>query len=170
MSRGIAGQIHLVGGVGIVDVWFSQGAKCYSADFLAYDIACDKWYSLEGTVPRCEEYIGSPVFFELIELAREFLTERNVPVCQCIICLNNIQEEDHFLKTECLHFFHKHCLGRYITSSQRGFEDENRAGLFLPVRTIILVTINITDRKEVMVGRWEVMVDSMTWKNMDPGS
>ncbi|XP_023348078.1 E3 ubiquitin-protein ligase RNF25 isoform X2 [Eurytemora carolleeae] len=75
---------------------------------------------------RCEEYIGSPVFFELIELGREFLSERNVPVCQCIICLNNIQEDDQFLKTECLHFFHKHCLGRYITSSQRGYEEDRR--------------------------------------------
>jgi hypothetical protein len=28
------------------DTQFSQGAKCYSADFIAYDIACDRWYSL----------------------------------------------------------------------------------------------------------------------------
>ena len=67
---------------------------------------------------RCEEYTGCPVMFELIEMAREFLTARNVPVVRCIICLNNIQEEDVFMKTECLHFFHKHCLGRYITSMQ----------------------------------------------------
>ena len=67
---------------------------------------------------RCEEYTGCPVMFELIEMAREFLTARNVPVVRCIICLNNIQEEDVFMKTECLHFFHKHCLGRYITTMQ----------------------------------------------------
>ena len=29
---------------------------------------------------RCEEYCGCPVLFELIEMAREFLTKRNVPV------------------------------------------------------------------------------------------
>ena len=29
-----------------------QGAKCYSREFLAYDIACDSWVSLEGSVPR----------------------------------------------------------------------------------------------------------------------
>ena len=42
---------------------------------------------------RCEEYSGCPVMFELIEMAREFLTARNVPVVRCIICLNNIQEK-----------------------------------------------------------------------------
>ena len=75
---------------------------------------------VEDMKARCEEYIGCPVMFELIEMAREFLTARNVPVVRCIICLNNIQEEDVFMKTECLHFFHKHCLGRYITTMQVG--------------------------------------------------
>ena len=73
---------------------------------------------LEDFKARCEEYIGCPVMFELIEIAREFLTSRNVPVVRCPICLNNIQEEDVFMKTECLHFFHKSCLGRYITTMQ----------------------------------------------------
>jgi len=67
---------------------------------------------------RCDEYVGCPVLFELIEMSREFLTSRNVPVVRCIICLSNIKEEDQFMKTECLHFFHKHCLGRYITNMQ----------------------------------------------------
>lgn len=73
---------------------------------------------------RCDEYQGCPVLFELIELAREFLTTRNVPVCKCIICLNNIEENDEFTKTECLHFFHKRCLGRYITNMQESYEAE----------------------------------------------
>ena len=73
---------------------------------------------LSEMAERCEDYIGCPVMFELIEMGREFLTARNVPVVRCIICLNNIQEEDQFMKTECLHFFHKHCLGRYITNAQ----------------------------------------------------
>ena len=73
---------------------------------------------LEDFKARCEEYIGCPVMFELIEIAREFLTSRNVPVVRCPICLNNIKEEDVFMKTECLHFFHKSCLGRYITTMQ----------------------------------------------------
>jgi len=73
---------------------------------------------------RCEEYSGCPVMFELIEMGREFLTERNVPVVRCIICLNNIQEQDQFMKTECLHFFHKHCLGRYITNMQQNYDEQ----------------------------------------------
>jgi len=72
---------------------------------------------------RCEEYVDCPVLFELIEMSREFLTTRNVPVVRCIICLSNIKEEDEFMKTECLHFFHKHCLGRYITNMQTTFSE-----------------------------------------------
>jgi len=78
---------------------------------------------------RCEEYVGCPVLFELIEMAREFLTVRNVPVVRCIICLNNIQEDDAFMKTECLHFFHKHCLGRYITNMQETYEEQKAEAL-----------------------------------------
>ena len=37
---------------------------------------------------------------------------------RCIICLFSLQELDEITKTECLHFFHKHCLGRYITNMQ----------------------------------------------------
>jgi len=73
---------------------------------------------------RCEEYVGCPVLFELIEMSREFLTTRNVPVVRCIICLSNIKEEDDFMKTECLHFFHKHCLGRYITNMQETYSEQ----------------------------------------------
>merc|ERR1719228_107699 len=79
---------------------------------------------LEDMKARCEEYSGCPVMFELIEMAREFLTARNVPVVRCIICLNNIQEEDVFMKTECLHFFHKECLGRYITTMQEVYREK----------------------------------------------
>ena len=28
-----------------------QGAKCYSREFLAYDIICDTWSSLDHTIP-----------------------------------------------------------------------------------------------------------------------
>ena len=37
---------------------------------------------------------------------------------RCIICLFSLREEDEIIKTECLHFFHKQCLGRYITNMQ----------------------------------------------------
>ena len=28
------------------------------------------------------------------------------------------------MKTECLHFFHKHCLGRYITNMQQTYDEQ----------------------------------------------
>ena len=48
---------------------------------------------------RCEEYCGCPVLFELIEMAREFLTKRNVPVVRweqlIVSCLGRILYEWH---------------------------------------------------------------------------
>ncbi len=35
------------------DTAFSEGAKCYSADFIAYDIRCDRWLEFgESGVPK----------------------------------------------------------------------------------------------------------------------
>ena len=36
------------------DTQYSQGAKCYSRDFLAYDIQCDQWVSLQNTIPTSD--------------------------------------------------------------------------------------------------------------------
>ncbi len=71
---------------------------------------------------------GTPVIFELVEQAREFLTESNVPACNCAICLNDIVDGDHFRKTPCEHYFHTNCLGRYAESAVRAhreFLEEN---------------------------------------------
>ena len=46
MSHCVACVCAVFGGNTHNDTQFSQGAKCYSADFIAYDIACDRWYSL----------------------------------------------------------------------------------------------------------------------------
>ena len=48
----MGGLMLVFGGNTHNDTQHSQGAKCYSADFHAYDIACDRWYSLENTIPR----------------------------------------------------------------------------------------------------------------------
>ena len=48
----MGGLMLVFGGNTHNDTQHSQGAKCYSADFVAYDIACDRWYSLENTIPR----------------------------------------------------------------------------------------------------------------------
>jgi len=52
-----SGTIHqglmlVFGGNTHNDTQYSQGAKCYSKDFIGYDILCDKWVSLEHTIPR----------------------------------------------------------------------------------------------------------------------
>lgn len=40
------GLLLVFGGNTHNDTAFSYGAKCYSADFLAYDLACNSWHTL----------------------------------------------------------------------------------------------------------------------------
>ena len=42
--------------------------------------------------------------FEPFEMGREFLTARNALVVHCIICLNNIPEEDQFMSAAVIFF------------------------------------------------------------------
>lgn len=60
------------------------------------------------------ENLGGPMLYQLIEVAKEHLTQENVPCCQCTICLYGFAEGDVFTKTPCYHYFHSHCLARYI--------------------------------------------------------
>jgi E3 ubiquitin-protein ligase RNF25 len=46
-------------------------------------------------------------------MAKDCLTEGNIPRCECAICLDNFQEGDNFIKTHCYHYFHRSCLARY---------------------------------------------------------
>lgn len=73
---------------------------------------------------KCDEYLGQPVIFEIIEVVREQLTASNVPCCQCCICLYGFREGDHFTKTHCYHYFHSHCLAGHLTASERIFREE----------------------------------------------
>lgn len=63
---------------------------------------------------KCEEYFGCPVIYELIEVCRENLTENNTPSCPCAICLYHFTDDDVLTKTNCYHYFHSYCLGRYV--------------------------------------------------------
>lgn len=67
---------------------------------------------------------GEPVLFELIEVVREHLTEQNLPSCPCVICLYGFNGDDEFIKTECYHYFHSHCLWRHILASKRIHDEE----------------------------------------------
>lgn len=42
----VGGLMLVFGGNTHNDTAFSYGANCYSADFLAYDIACNSWHTL----------------------------------------------------------------------------------------------------------------------------
>ena len=64
---------------------------------------------------KCEDFQGSPVLFELLDLSREYLTRSNIPnAAPCSICLYTFEEQDIFCKTKCFHHFHSYCIGRYL--------------------------------------------------------
>ena len=46
-----SGHMIVFGGNTHNDTSTSHGAKCYSADVLAYDMVCDRWYNMANTVP-----------------------------------------------------------------------------------------------------------------------
>lgn len=48
------------------------------------------------------------------QVAKEHLTQENIPCCQCTICLYGFAEGDVVTKTQCYHYFHSHCLARYL--------------------------------------------------------
>uniref|UniRef100_A0A8C2WHD2 E3 ubiquitin-protein ligase RNF25 n=1 Tax=Cyclopterus lumpus TaxID=8103 RepID=A0A8C2WHD2_CYCLU len=77
-----------------------------------------------SSVQRClqleaQSCLGSPVLYQLIEKAKEILTESNIPHGNCVICLYGFKEGETFSKTSCYHYFHSHCLGRYASHSER---------------------------------------------------
>ena len=74
---------------------------------------------------KCQEFLGGPVIFELLDLGREFLTQSNIPkAAPCSICLYPFDEKDTFCKTKCFHHFHSYCLGRYLKSLQDDFDQK----------------------------------------------
>ncbi|XP_015237515.1 PREDICTED: E3 ubiquitin-protein ligase RNF25 [Cyprinodon variegatus] len=68
---------------------------------------------------EARSWLGSPVLYQLIEKAKEILTESNIPHGNCVICLYGFKEGETFTKTSCYHYFHSHCLGRYVRHSER---------------------------------------------------
>ncbi|PZC85754.1 hypothetical protein B5X24_HaOG215116 [Helicoverpa armigera] len=73
---------------------------------------------------KLADCIGQPVVFELIELIRECLTESNLPSGQCMICLFGFTKGDIFIRTECYHYFHSHCLALHLLSSRQYYFEE----------------------------------------------
>ncbi|XP_051904812.1 E3 ubiquitin-protein ligase RNF25 isoform X2 [Hippocampus zosterae] len=79
----------------------------------------DKLSSLQRSLElEAESCVGSPILYQLIEKAKEILTESNIPHGNCVICLYGFKEGESFSKTRCYHYFHSHCLGRYARHSE----------------------------------------------------
>ncbi|XP_039291950.1 E3 ubiquitin-protein ligase RNF25 [Nilaparvata lugens] len=83
---------------------------------------------------KCNEYLGQPVIFEIIEVAKENLTASNVPCCECCICLYGFRDGDQFTKTQCYHYLHTYCLHKHLDASLAAFHDQ-QASLPLWQRT-----------------------------------
>ncbi|TRY59948.1 hypothetical protein DNTS_017607 [Danionella cerebrum] len=87
----------------------------------------DKLLGLQKSLQsEAEACVGTPVLYQLIERAKEILTESNIPHGNCVICLYGFKEGEVFTKTRCYHYFHSHCLGRYITHSEMELKDRER--------------------------------------------
>ncbi|XP_046444830.1 E3 ubiquitin-protein ligase RNF25-like [Daphnia pulex] len=74
---------------------------------------------------KCQDFSGSPVIYEIIELLRECLTNSNRPTGHCTICLFDFHPDDVFTYTPCYHHFHSHCLSRFCESMQTQWKEED---------------------------------------------
>uniref|UniRef100_A0A4W5PA59 Ring finger protein 25 n=1 Tax=Hucho hucho TaxID=62062 RepID=A0A4W5PA59_9TELE len=90
---------------------------------LSDDKLCSVQKCLQTEAESC---LGSPVLYQLIEKAKEILTESNIPHGNCVICLYGFKDGEAFTKTRCYHYFHSHCLGRYITHSETELREREK--------------------------------------------
>lgn len=87
----------------------------------------DKIYSVQRCLQaEAQSSVGSPVLYQLIEKAKEILTESNIPHGNCVICLYDFKEAEALTKTSCYHYFHSHCLGRYVQHSKQELEQREK--------------------------------------------
>ncbi|XP_061567147.1 E3 ubiquitin-protein ligase RNF25 [Cololabis saira] len=87
----------------------------------------DKLHSVQTCLQvEAQSCLGSPVLYQLIEKAKEILTESNIPHGNCVICLYGFKEGESFTKTSCYHYFHSHCLGRYVCHSERELQQREK--------------------------------------------
>lgn len=109
-----------------LDTQYPYSSPCISilnSRGLSDDILISLQKSLQMEAESC---LGTPVLYQLIERAKEILTESNIPHGNCVICLYGFKEGEVFTKTSCYHYFHSHCLGRYITHSEMELKDRER--------------------------------------------
>nr|XP_045003051.1 E3 ubiquitin-protein ligase RNF25 isoform X3 [Jaculus jaculus] len=80
----------------------------------------------QALVHVAKEGLGTAMLYELIEKGKEILTDNNIPHGQCVICLYGFQEKEAFTKTPCYHYFHCHCLARYIQHMEQELKTQGQ--------------------------------------------
>ncbi|XP_059147689.1 uncharacterized protein LOC131935322 [Physella acuta] len=83
----------------------------------------------EAMVSKADELKGEVILFTLIEMAKDSLTDGNIPRCPCVVCLEHFREQDSFHRTSCYHYFHSACLYEYLQHSQAQLQEEKNQGL-----------------------------------------
>ncbi|XP_041456473.1 E3 ubiquitin-protein ligase RNF25-like [Lytechinus variegatus] len=71
-----------------------------------------------------EEKRGSEMMYDLIQTAKDSLTENNSPSLPCTICQCQFEESEVFTKTSCYHYFHNFCLAKLLQHSVENEEEE----------------------------------------------
>ncbi|CAL1535198.1 unnamed protein product [Lymnaea stagnalis] len=81
---------------------------------------------LEALTAKAEEIKGEVMLYTLIEMAKDSLTDGNIPRCPCCVCLEHFDEKDLFHRTACYHYFHAGCLHKYVQHTQAQLEEEKK--------------------------------------------
>ncbi|XP_030847572.1 scaffold attachment factor B2 isoform X1 [Strongylocentrotus purpuratus] len=71
-----------------------------------------------------EEKIGCEMMYDLIQAAKDSLTENNSPSLPCTICQCLFEESAVFTKTSCYHYFHSFCLAQYLKYTEKDEEED----------------------------------------------
>lgn len=59
-------------------------------------------------------------------MAKDSITEGNIPHCPCVVCLEHFLQRDSFHRTACYHYFHNRCLYKYLLHAQAQLEVEEK--------------------------------------------
>lgn len=70
----------------------------------------------ENLSALASQKVGEMMLFDLVEYAKESLTDNNHPSCNCSICLDHFAEGGKFFRSECYHYFHYQCIKAYVQS------------------------------------------------------
>lgn len=76
--------------------------------------------------------LGSPMVYELVEHAKDTLTDNNLPCGDCAVCLLPFHDDQQVSRTDCYHYFHIDCLARYVNFFENSKHEENETTIENP--------------------------------------